>query len=37
MKGYDCANRDIDLTREVNPELLSYHDWLNKNKDKIKV
>lgn len=31
-----CANRDIDLTRELNPELLSYPDWLNKNKDKLK-
>jgi uncharacterized protein YbjT (DUF2867 family) len=32
-----CANRDISLTRELNPKLLSFESWLDKNKDKIKV
>jgi len=32
-----CDARDIDLTRKLNPELLSFDDWLEKNKEKIKV
>lgn len=31
-----CNNRDIDETKKLNPELLSFDDWLTKNKDKIK-
>ena len=32
-----CDARDIDLTRKLNPELLSFDDWLEKNKEKINV
>lgn len=32
-----CDARDIELTRKLNPELLSFDDWLEKNKEKIKI
>lgn len=32
-----CKSRDIELTRELNPELLSFDEWLENNKDKIKI
>lgn len=31
-----CSKRDIEETRKLDPELLSYNEWLNKNKEKIK-
>jgi len=32
-----CDARDIDETRQLNPELLTFKEWLQKNEDKIKV
>lgn len=31
-----CGNRDVDETRKLNPELLSFDEWLSKNEEKIK-
>jgi uncharacterized protein YbjT (DUF2867 family) len=30
-----CASRDIDLSRKLNPALLSFDEWLNQHKDLI--
>jgi uncharacterized protein YbjT (DUF2867 family) len=30
-----CKSRDLDLTRSLNPTVLTFNDWLNKNKDLI--
>ena len=30
-----CAARDLDLARSLNPELQSFQEWLNRNKDRI--
>ncbi len=32
-----CGARDIDQTRELNPDLLSFDEWLEKNKALIKI
>jgi len=32
-----CDARDIEETRKLNPELLTFKEWLKKNEDKIKV
>lgn len=32
-----CDARDIDETRKLNPELLTFKEWLQKNKEKIKT
>lgn len=32
-----CDARDIDETRELNPELLTFKEWLQKNEEKIKA
>jgi uncharacterized protein YbjT (DUF2867 family) len=30
-----CANRDLNLSRSLNPELLTFRKWAEKNKDRI--
>jgi len=30
-----CAERDVDRSRELNPELQSFSEWLDRNKDRI--
>jgi uncharacterized protein YbjT (DUF2867 family) len=30
-----CASRDLDLSRSLNPSLLTFREWLNKNKNLI--
>lgn len=32
-----CDARDIDETRKLNPELLTFKEWLKKNEEKIKI
>ena len=32
-----CDARDIEETRKLNPELLSFSEWLQKNEEKIKA
>ncbi len=32
-----CGPRDVDKTRELNPELLNFDTWLEQNKEKIKT
>ena len=32
-----CGSRDIDKTKELNPELLNFDSWLEQNKEKIKI
>ncbi|TBW28077.1 NmrA/HSCARG family protein [Gramella sp. KN1008] len=34
---YFCTIRDINATRKLNPELLNFRQWLEKNKDKLEV
>ena len=37
FEDYFCGKRDIEKSRELNPELLSFREWLQKNKDKMEV
>lgn len=37
FEDYFCGARDIELSRKLNPELLTFEEWLRNNKDKIKV
>jgi hypothetical protein len=30
-----CAARELDVARSLNPELQSFDDWVEKNKDRI--
>lgn len=32
-----CRSRDVEKTRELDPELLSFQPWLLKNKDRMQV
>jgi len=32
-----CGSRDLGLSRALNPALLTFNEWLNKNKDLIPV
>ena len=34
---YFCTIRDINTTRKLNPELLNFKQWLEKNKDKMEL
>lgn len=36
FEEYFCGARNVDFSRELNPELLSFGEWLEKNKTKIK-
>lgn len=37
FEEYFCGARNLELSRKLNPELLTFEEWLIKNKDKIKV
>jgi len=37
FNDYFCAARSIELSRSLNPELMTFDDWLAKNKDRIPV
>lgn len=37
FEGDYCAARDVEATRSLNPALLSFDDWLARNKDQIPV
>ena len=37
FEGYFCGARDLGVSRELNPELLRFEDWLRKNKEQIQV
>jgi uncharacterized protein YbjT (DUF2867 family) len=37
FEEYYCGVRSVELSRELNPELMSYEAWLEKNKDRIPV
>ncbi|MEQ9581931.1 MAG: hypothetical protein RIM68_07180 [Arenibacter sp.] len=32
-----CKSRDVKLTKELNPQLMSFSTWLSKNKEKLET
>jgi hypothetical protein len=37
FEEYYCGSRDVSFTKKLNPELLSFDEWLAENKEKIKI
>ena len=35
FEEYFCGARSVDLSRQLNPSLQSFEDWLTANKDRI--
>ncbi|MGQ8335072.1 NmrA/HSCARG family protein [Sunxiuqinia sp. A32] len=37
FEDYFCGFRDVEKTKTLNPELLTFHNWLSQNKDKLDI
>uniref|UniRef100_UPI0032180D04 NmrA family NAD(P)-binding protein n=1 Tax=uncultured Draconibacterium sp. TaxID=1573823 RepID=UPI0032180D04 len=37
FEEYFCGMRDVGFSKELNPELLSFEEWLMQNKEKISI
>jgi hypothetical protein len=35
FEEYFCGARDLSFSRSINPEILTFADWLAQNKDRI--
>ncbi|MGA9590127.1 MAG: hypothetical protein WBV11_09880, partial [Salegentibacter sp.] len=37
FEDYFCGARDPEFTRQLNPELLTFEQWLKKNREKLQL